>query len=148
MINRKPKDEPESAVHILSAAACGVAAGIAAALITLAAASLLLTLPADPNPMIGPASAAAMLIGALTAGIVAARKAKSNPAAAAASAGTGIALVLCIAVGLMGGTFRMQTAIRCALCIGTALAGSLAAKPARTVPRHPGAAARRRLERR
>ena len=148
MRNRKNQDEPESAGMLLAAAARGTAAGIAAALAILVAASLLLTLPDAPDPMIAPASAAAMLAGALTAGIIAARKAKGNPAAAAASAGAGIAAVLCIAAGLMGGAFRMQTALRCALCIGTALAGSLTAKPARKVPRNPGEAARRRLERR
>ena len=151
MLNRKNQDEAESAGTVMAAALRGIAAGIAAALITLAAETLLLTMPADPEPVIGPASTACMLIGALTAGITAARKAKGNPTAAAALAGVGIAAVLCIAAGLMGGTFRVQTALRCALCIGTALAGIIAvrkAKPERTVPRHPGDAARRRLARR
>ena len=148
MMNRKNQDEPDSAGTILAAAARGIAAGIAAALVTITAASLMLTLPADPDPMIGPVSAAAMLVGALTAGIIAARKVKSNQAAAAASAGVGIAVILCAAAVIMGGTVNAAAAIRCALCIGTALAGSLTAKPAHTVPRHPGAAARRRLERR
>ena len=148
MMNRKNQDEPDSAGKILAAAARGIAAGIAAVLVTITAASLVLTLPADPDPMIGPVSAAAMLVGALTAGIIAARKVKSNQAAAAASAGAGIAVILCVAAVIMGGTVNAAAAIRCVLCIGTALAGSLTAKQKHTVPRHPGAAARRRLARR
>ena len=144
-MKKQPRDEPESSCRIAAGAVRGMLSGIAAACITAAAASLILSMQADPDPFIGPASVGALVIGALTAGIVSARVSES--AGAPVIAGCGLAALIAVLSVTMGGAAPIPMLVRCMLCIGIAIAGGFA-KPAKRIPRHPGEDARRRLARR